>query len=316
MDYIPYRLENIFTGVEKPAPVKNTSYAFAFWKRCLYHRLCSIIEFDLPENWLRAKDFFEACLFARGYVGVFNSVDYGIAFQPGTVSGYDFYYQPTRFLVANPVMKESGDFKIGETCELIKLTNDFRGVMDIINYYAEKLATLDGAVNMAIINSKFAYVFGAHNKAAAQAVKMIFDKINAGDPTVIYDAKITEGLGDTEPFEFIERSSLKNSYITTDLLRDFQTILNSFDNEIGIPTLGAGEKKERMITDEAEAKQADASARVTLWDECLKNSIERVNNMFDLNISYTFRFLEQMKEEEQKEGGAEEWALQSLPWKG
>lgn len=315
MDYIPYRLENLFTGTGKPAPVKNNSIAYAFWKRALFQRLCSIIEFELPENWERARDYFEACLFCRGFVGVFDTDKFGIAFQEGQISGFDFYYQPTKFIVSNPALSKT--FTIHEDCSLIKLTNDFRGCMDTIDYFAEKLATLDGAVNMAIINSKLAYVFAAHNKQSANAVKMIFDKINAGESTIVYDAKITDGLGDTEPFTFLDRASLKNSYITTDLLNDAQTILNQFDAEIGIPTIPA-EKRERMITDEANSRKADSTARVTLWDECLKNSIKEVNSMFGLNIKYKFRFLENdiPEEDSEEKGDSNSWEFQLSQWQG
>lgn len=306
MGYIPYQLQNIFDGTRSPSTVKNNSYAYAFWCRALFQKLCSTIEFTLPENWERARDFFEACLFGRGFVAVFDSEKFGISFQPGNLTGFDFYYQPTKVIVSNPALSKT--FDIGKNCELIKLTNDFCGVTDIVTYYAEKLATLDGAVNMSIINSKFAYVFGAKNKAGATAVKSIFDKINAGEPTVVYDHKITENLGDTEPFEFIDRASLKNSYITTDLLNDFQTLYNSFLNEIGVPTIPA-EKRERMITDEANSRQNDASTRITLWEECLRNSIDAVNLMFDTNIDFNFRFAEPLTQNNESEVNT--WEYQS-----
>lgn len=309
MEYIPYKTENLFTGVRTPAPVKNNSAAYAFWQRALYQRLCSTVEFTLPESWERARDFFELALFVRGFVGVFDTKKFGVSFQPGTLSGYDFYYQPTKLIVSNPAYHAT--LKIGSETELIKLTNDFRGVWDIVNYYAEKLATIDGAVNMSIINSKFAYVFGAKNKAGARAIEMIFDKINKGEPTIVFDKQIVNGLGDNEPFEFIDRAALKNSYITTDLLNDAQTLLNSFDSEIGIPTIPA-EKRERMITDEANSRVADSSARITLWDECLRTSIEKVNDRFDLDISFKFKYLNDDQEtENDKKGVNDIWGLQS-----
>ena len=313
MGYIPYALQNVFSGTMTPSAVKNNSYAYAFWCRALYQRLCSRIEFTLPDEWNRGRDFFEACLFARGFVAVFDTKQYGVTFQPANLSGYDWFEQPTKALVSNPKMSKT--FTIGEDCELIKLTNDYKGVTDIITYYAEKLATLDGAVNMAIVNSKLAYVFGAKNKAAADSIKAIFDRINEGEPTVVYDKAITEGLGDEDPFLFLDRQSLKNSYITSDLLNDAQTILNQFDNEIGIPTLPA-EKRERMITDEANARQADCNARIALWDECLRNSINAVNKKFNINIKYNFRTYDVNSDIESDEGEKPTWVLQESQWQG
>lgn len=291
-DYIPFHDANLVEGVRKPSTMHYDSYAFNYWFRSLTHRLLSIVKFDLPESWERAKDFFEYCLFFRGYVAVFDSDEFGISFQPCNVSGQDFYYQPRKAIISNPLL--SAEYDIGSECELIRLTPDYSGIGDIITYYAEKLASLDGAENMAIQNSKLAYILAAKNKASAQAIKMIFDKMNSGESTIVFDKKIIENLGDDEPFEFIDRQSIKNSYITSDILKDFQTILNQFDSEIGIPTLGAAEKKERMITDEANSKNADTSARVSLWDESLSKSIEVVNSRFNIDISYEFVFLDQM----------------------
>lgn len=303
LSYFPFESANLFEGCIQPSAVRNDSVAYAFWCRSLYQRLCSVIEFELPEEWKRASDFFEACLFGRGYVAVFDSARYGLTFQPCTISGYDLYYQPTKAQVSNPLLNI--ELKIGTDTELIRLTNDFHGAVDIIAYYAEKLATIDGAVNMALINSKFAYVLGAKNKAAAQAIKMLFDKVNRGEPLVIYDRAIVEGLGNDEPFEFIDRSGLKNSYITSDLLSDFQTLINQFDSEIGIPTLPA-EKRERMITDEAHARDADASARVSLWKESLTRSIDMVNEKFGTDISFRFKYLEENISEENTDESLED----------
>lgn len=320
LSYFPYQAQNLFDGCITPSAVKNDSVAYAFWCRSLYQRLCSIIEFKLPGNWERAHDFFEAVLFGRGFCAVFDDKKFGVSFQPATLSGYDFYYQPTRAIVSNPLL--SKEFEIGNDCELIRLTNDYSGVVDIVSYYAEKLATIDGAVNMSIINSKFAYVLGAKNKAAAQAIKMIFDKVNKGEPLVVYDKTIVEGLGDEEPFEFIDRSGLKNSYVTTDLLYDFQTLINQFDTEVGIPTIPT-EKRERMNVDEIHANDADSTARIALWNESLTKSIDVVNAKFGTDISFKFKFLNRGQEQktdnvddnetldESIKRRLSEWALQS-----
>ena len=311
LNYAPFQTQNLFDGTHIPSAAKNDSIAYAFWCRALFQRLCSTIEFELPENWNRARDFFEACLFGRGFVAVFDSKEFGISFQPCSLTGYDFYYQPTQAIVSNPKLSQT--FTIGKDCSLIKLTNDYSGVVDVVAYFAEKLATMDGAVNMNIINSKFAYVLGAKNKAAAQAIKKIFDNINKGDPLVVYDKQLVDGLGGEEPFEFIDRAGLKNSYLVSDLLNDMSSILKDFDNEIGIPTMPP-EKRERMVTNEVESRNADTSARITLWNECLTNSIKDVNKMFGTDIGFTFKYLDQMNKPEEKEEST--WELQTSQWQG
>ena len=295
MNYIPFNYEQINTaaGTYNPSPVKAfNNQTFAFWERALFQRATSVIESDLPEEWEGTiKDFFYWCLFRLGFVSVFDSPEFGISFQPCNLKGYDFYYQPTSAIIANPLLKESLDLKIGEECEILKLTPDFRGVWDIISYYAEKLSTLDNAINMSLINNKFAFILGARNKVAGQALKKMLDKINKGEPAVIYDMKLLNDPTDkTEPFQIWERKNMKDAYLTTDQLKDFQTILNNFDCEIGIPTIPY-EKKERMVTEEATSRQLDAQSRSTIWLECLQSSAKRVKKLYpDIQLDFKLRY--------------------------
>lgn len=295
-----YNKINCIAGHYRPSMVKSyNNAAFVFWERSLFQRAQSIIKVDgLPQEWRGSvRDFFFYCILRFGFVCVFDSVDYGIAFQPCTLKGYDFYYQPDSVIVANPYLQT--EFKIGEDTELIKLTPDYMGITDIVTYYAEKLAVLDNAINMSLINNKFAYFLGARNKGMAQALKKMLDKINSGEPAVVFDQKIMNDTTDKAvPYQFFERQNLKQSYITTDQLKDFQTIINNFDCEIGIPTIPY-EKKERMVTSEAESRQMDAVSRSTIWMETLNDSTSRVNNMFGLGIRFSLRY------NEDQEGGVE-----------
>lgn len=286
MSYAPFNYDQI--GLAEncyiPSMVKNRNNAtYKFWERALFQRAISVLEIGLPEHWQGSvKDFFNYCLYKFGFVGVADEPKFGTFFQPGTLNAFNFYYQPVEFIVSNPMLQKT--YIIGEDCELIKLTPDFMGIWDIIGYYAEKLSVLDNAINVSLINNKFAFLLASKNKASGQALKKILDKINAGEPAVIYDQKLVNDSTDkTEPWQFLERSNLKQSYLTTDQLNDFNTLLRMFDTEIGIPTLDA--KKERMVTSEAETKIVDSTARCDIWYNTLTSSIKAVNEKFDLNIT-------------------------------
>ena len=278
--YLPFNYEeiNLIQGTYFPSTIKNrNNHAFRFWERAFFQRACSTLILTMPEEWQENKDLMYWCLFAYGFVGCGILPDLGRWFNPGTLNGYDFYYRPKNFILANPYYKESKEMEIGTECEVIKLTPDYRGIWDIITYYADKMAQMDVAINTAIINSKFAYIVGAKNKAAAEVLKKLFDKVNSGEPAVFFDKKLAnDGTDKEEPWQVLFRDNLKQSYLVTDLLRDFQTIINDFDTEIGIPTIPY-EKKERMVTSEAESKQIDATSRSIIWYDTLKDSFERAN---------------------------------------
>ena len=293
-----YSQINAIDGCYTPSMVKSlNNQIFQLWERALFQLAASVIEFDnMPEKWSGGVfDFFLYCLYRNGFVGVTDKVeDRGLIFQPGSLSGYNIYYQPTRFLFSNPVLKKSQDLKIGEDCELIKLTPDYRGVWDTISYTAEKLAVLDNAINMSLINNKFAFMLAAKNKQASEAFKKMIDKVNSGEPAVIYDMKLVNDQQDkSEPWQLWSRDHMKENYLTTMQLQDFNTILHNFDKEIGIPTIPV-EKKERMITDEANSTVIDAISRSEIWLRTLESSLKLVNEKYDLNIEVKRRYKEEV----------------------
>lgn len=301
--YIPKNYEHInaIEGTYNPSMIKAyNNEAFNYWERSLFQRASSVLEWEgVPDHWSgNVFDFFIYCLYKNGFVGMFEHSKYGLSFQPCGLKGYDFYYQPTNILVTNPALDESLDLELGKDAELIKLTPDYRGIWDIISYYAEKLAVLDNAINISLINNKFAYILTAKNKASAEALKKMLDKINKGEPAVIADIKLTNDRQDKDmPFQFLERGNLKDSYLTPLQLQDMQTLINSFDSEIGIPTIPY-QKKERMVQSEAESKQIDSTSRCTVWMRTLQESLDNCNKLFNTNISVKMRF--------NVEGGAED----------
>ena len=284
--YTPLNYDQInnIEGHLQPSMLKYcNSVTYAYWQRSLFQRAISTIDFkNLP--WKASeRDFFYWCLFAYGYVGIFDTDEFGLSFQPGALYGFDLYYQPVELIVANPKLNRR--FKIHEETELVKLCPDYRGIWDIICYYAMLLSALDSGINMSIINNKFAYLMGAKNKAAAETLKKIFDKIAAGEPAVVFDSSLlpNDPQSKEEPWSFLERTNIKQSYLTTDLLMDRSTLLSAFDAEIGIRSLPYN-KKERLVTAEAQSREQDSTARLMVWKSTLDSSLELVNNMFGTNI--------------------------------
>lgn len=286
---------NNVEGHLQPSMLKYcNSVTYAYWQRSLYQRAISTIDFKgLPDTWeANVRDFFYWCIFAYGYVGVFELDEFGLSFQPGALKGFDFYYQPTNFIVANPRLSDtsigssSKEFTIHENCELIKLCPDYRGIWDTISYFAMLLSALDSGISSSIVNSKFAWLMGAKNKPAAEALKKIFDKVASGEPAVVFDNSLLamDPQSKEEAWSFLERSNLKQSYITTDMLMDRSTLLSSFDAEIGIRSLPYN-KKERLVTAEAESREQDSTARLMVWKKTLDSSLELVNKMFKTNIT-------------------------------
>lgn len=299
MYYTPLNYDSLnnLAGHYSPSMVKAyNNAAFAYWCRSLFQRCVSRIASELPDNWQGSRrDFLYYCLLRLGFVFVSRNDILDYWFNPGTLYGIDFYYQPTDFILANPRANESGlvnktRFKLHEEGELLKFMPDYCGIFDTIEFYAEKLASLDNAINMSIINSKYSFVLAGKNKATVEALKKMFDKINKGEPAVFLDKALMNDPNDGEqPWQFIELQKLKENYITDQQLQDFQTILNAFDAEVGIPTTPYF-KAERMVTSEAESRTIDSQARILTAIECLQSSVNDIKKLYpDIKLNFKLR---------------------------
>lgn len=297
MFYAPLNTESInaLAGRYSPSMVKAYNNAtYAYWERSLFQRCASRLKTTLPENWEGTRrDFLLYCLLKFGFVFVSKSESLGYWFNPGQLYGIDFYYQPTEFILANPRMAEhklKNRFKLHEDGELLKFMPDFMGIFDTISYYAEKLSALDCAINTSIINTKMGFIIGARTKAAAETIKKMLDKINKGEPAVIYDKLIDNDPKDGEsPFQFLELQKLKDNYILDKQLIDFQTLLNAFDAEIGINTVPY-QKAERFVSAEASSRMNDSQARIMIAIECLQSSVKDIKKLYpDINLGFELR---------------------------
>ena len=303
MAYTPlfYDQINLINGTFQPSPVKNrNNLAFDYWVRTLFLRAQSSLIFDLPDIWQgELVDFWYYVLFKYGCVSIQDITKYskvggdkiGMCFNAVSLTGFDFYYQPTTAILSNPALTDSIEMKINEDCVLVKLNPDYYGCWDVLEYYAEKLSNLDNAINMSIINNKLAFVLGGKTKAAVQTLKKVMDKINAGEPSVFLDYRILDDAKTKEtPFQFLQRDNLKNSYLTSDQLMDLHTILSDFDAEVGIPTVPY-QKKERETEYESKSKYADGMSRALTWKRCIDASLERVKELYpDLDIKFKLRW--------------------------
>lgn len=297
LDFFSEESATLLSNLHIPDTYQKDSVSYRYWFRSLLHKIDSSIIFTgLPEGW--NNDFFMFCLWVRGYVLVFQTkrkefLKYGkngVVFQPCYLSGkLDFYYQPTEVIVTNPYVKiDKNQIKLGNKARLLKLTPDFLGVLDIIAYYADKLSELSEAIDMSIINSKLGLIATATNEAQSATLKAIYDKFQKGEALVVWDdlqENSSEVIPRKEPFE-IWIQELKKNYILTDQLKDFQTILDSFYTEIGLPV--ANEKKERLITAEASFNSYQSQARVSCWVETLKECLEVINKEFNLQIGVEY----------------------------
>lgn len=281
-----YDTINAYNGNIDPSTVHTNSSLKFYYQKYLIEKIFSIYEFkNIPKDWY--MPYFQYTLFCLGFIGVMESDKFGIVCQHGTLSGMGLYYQPTRFIVNNPLFDKTYNLLINNECTVIKLQPNYSGVMDIVSFYADMLALCAESSAINLINTKLAYVYMSDNDRQAESFKRMHDKITAGNPAVFVDKNLFNDDG--TPRWVLFNQNLRNTYIAGDILVDMAKWMDAFNSDIGIPNANT-EKKERLITDEVNANNVDTIAKASVWLECLKDGIERTNKLFGTNISVDFRY--------------------------
>ena len=280
-----YNIENVYNSVVNPSTVHYIDNGTAkFYTRYFLQKAMSVFKWELPELW--DKDYFLYTLYTWGFIAILKTDRFGVIPQQCTLTGYNVFYAPKRITVTNPIMPQTIERDIDKDCVLLKLTPDYAGILDLIHFYASKMALASSAVNVNLLNSKLAYLFTAKNKSVAESFKKMYDQIASGEPASIIDRNLLDPDGN-KTWDFFSQN-LHENYIASDILADMRKIEQQFDTDIGIPNANT-DKRERLITDEVNANNVETATRCELWLEELKKGCEKVKAMFDVDITVDWR---------------------------
>lgn len=287
MKTFDYDFINRYNAHIRPSTVHSQDNVTAwYFRRYLIQKILSVFEFEgIPETW--SKDYFLYTLFCWGFVAIVETDKFGVIPQHCSLFGYDVFYRPTNVTIANPLLRGILQPQIGVDCELIKMQPDYGSCWDIVSYYADLLALASESLAVNIVNSKLAYVFACDNKTVAESFKKMYDKLNEGNPAVFADSKLFDESG--EPLWTTFQNNLKQNYVAGDMLDDMLKIDARFCTEIGIPNVNLA-KASGVTDNEVEANNIDTKSKATLWLDTISEGLDKVNDMFDLDLSVKFKF--------------------------
>lgn len=281
-------INNVLQAAFLP-PVKGLNNATAlYYRKYLLQKLLSCFKWTIPELW--SRDYFLYVLFGWGYIGIIDSGadKWGIVPQRCGIYGYNLFYMPTKIRVHNPLLPEASEFTINEDCAVLKVNPNYTGVMDIVDYYAVKLAMLSADIESNLFNNKLSYLFAVADQNAAASVKKLYDQIAQGTPAVVVDKKILteDGKASWQVFQ----QNLSQNYIVSDLLEDMRRVENDFCTKVGIPTTNT-EKRERMSESEVTRNDVETEALIDTWFTRLSDDVENANRIFPgLNLKIEKRW--------------------------
>lgn len=277
-EQIPYNdlLRDFFA--RKPSDVDGVLNTSAYYYRLyLLKKLFGRFGFvGVPEGW--DIDYMIETLFMEGFFVVCDTQAGVLPLKCG-LTGINVFQKPTTAVIANPVL---GNFEkiIDVDCVICQLQPNFEGVYPMINRYATMLAMCDSSIAVNLMNTKTAHVFGASNKAQAETYKKMYDEISCGRPAVF----IKDGLSDENFFTM----PVKQYFIADDVQTLKRKIINEFLTEIGINNTNL-DKRERLTDNEVEANDQEVIANIQCWIDNVSLGIRKINQMFDLNISFIVR---------------------------
>lgn len=278
MSTIPYsyNYENVLNSAINPSAITVTNTKTAtFFRRYLLQKAMSVFEWEMPSHW--SRDYFLYSLYCTGCVAVVNTDKFGVIPQHGVPFGYNVFYQPRQISIANPLLKGVKSPIIGEQCTVFRMTADWGGIMDLVNFYGDYMALIAQGVGVNIINTKLAYVFGADSMATAESFKKAADQVESGKPFVVVDKNLFTDSGDfATPFF---QQNLQQNFITPEMLEAWRTIENMFCTAVGIPNANQN-KKERLIVDEVNANNTETVTMCDMWLSSWKQSAEETVAMF------------------------------------
>lgn len=284
-DYI-----NAHDAYDNPGTIHCKNSALQrFFARYLYVKCFSTIDFEgFPEDW--DLPYFYWILWSQGRIAIMDHPDFGVIPQQCQLSGRGVFYQPTRALISNPAFKGKMFYNLGidTECVLLRLTPDYFGVSDLVNFHADMLALSAESAGVNLLNTKLAYVFGVNNKSASDSMKRMYDEVSSGNPITVLDKNLLDPDG--KPTWYPVFQDVQRTYIAGQITEDMAKWDARFNTIVGIPNVNIA-KLSGVTTDEVNANNTDTQAVSSVWLDELNKGLKKVNDMFGLNIRAKRRFL-------------------------
>ena len=257
-----------------PKKVDPASTTFSYYARTLFRKAMSIYSFKgMPETW--DYDYFVSTLLSQGFIAITNT-ELGVLPLRCGISGINVFNHPTTVIIANPILGNL-ERTVDETAALVKVSYDYRGILDTVYRYATMLSECDSGIAVNLMNSKVAFIGLCESKQTANSMKAMYDMISRGEPAVF--VKGTQINQDT-----ILYNHVKENFIAADLQMLKRKIMSEFLTEIGVNNANT-DKRERLTDNEVEANDSEIQLNAGYWLDNIREGLEKANTMFGLNLS-------------------------------
>lgn len=205
---------------------------------------------------------------------VFFTKDTKSHFYNGALFDFNVYEEPTKInaVLENRTVKEYDLLKDG-----VLIKNDFLmlGLEKIFKKYGVMLNECEITLYLSSIMNRVQFLINANDDKTKQSADIFLDKIYKGDFSIISSNAFFDGV-EVNALNSNQNSTINNIELT-------QYIRASAFNEIGLNS-NFNMKRERLNEKELSLNENAIKPFIQDMFECRKIAIDKINEMFDLNI--------------------------------
>lgn len=210
------------------------------------------------------------------------------------------YYEPTKYIVANPYLKLTKEYTINtdkNDCVLMRNDCKSRGLIPLLSKYAVLCNDCEISINMLTNNLRTQYLISAGDNKTKENADIFIKKLIDGDFSCIAENTFLDGVK-------VHNVTTNASYIK-DFMELNQYLKATAFNEIGLDA-NYNMKRERLTAGEVEL---NTSILIPLADDMLEQrriAIDAINKKYGLNITVDLSSVWKMQKETVEKATAEQ----------
>lgn len=253
------------------------------------------VAFFMREFWERGT---VACFKVEGTEGSTQHVDGLLAFVPYAPVRYNLYNYPidvslialrgATFVPRTPVPVD--DFAV-----IGWIKRNKEGVRPVVQYYAEKLASVEMVLQINLNAQKFPWIV-ATEPEGEQKARELCDLLLSDNPALFLELSNVDKA----------KALVSGAPYVIDKLTNYRLELeNELREELGLSNLGIGEKKEHLLDSEVSANDEVTAASGDVYLDCLTEFFDRVSEHLGVSIRVSLNQPEPVANPEKNPEGEE-----------